>query len=113
MCLRADLPLSSITIVPLITLKTTLLSVISRKSGKKEPKTYRHKGLCNTGEHSRTQGMHQDLVLCDSQHQQSGCVLRPQIQEQRGEASTTTRQISQMVQDRSSKWSMPHNYGFY
>lgn len=63
-------------------LKAALFSLIVRKSGKeiKDQKTYRHKCLCNTGEYSWTQGMNQDLVLCDSQHQQSGCVLWAQIQ---------------------------------
>lgn len=41
--------------------------------------TYRHKGLRHAGEHSWTQGMNQDLVLRDGQHQQSGCVLGAQI----------------------------------
>lgn len=36
--------------------------------------------------------MNQDLVFRDGQHQQSGCVLWAQIQQQRGEAATTTAQ---------------------
>lgn len=36
--------------------------------------------------------MNQDLVLCDSQHEQSGSIFGAQIQEQRGEASPTTTQ---------------------
>lgn len=36
--------------------------------------------------------MNQDLVFCDGQHQQSGCVLWAQIQQQRGEAPTTAAQ---------------------
>lgn len=36
--------------------------------------------------------MNQDLVFRDGQHQQSGCVLWAQIEQQRGEASTTGAQ---------------------
>lgn len=58
----------------------------------KKDNTYRHKGLGYTGEYSGAQGMNQDLVLCDSQHEQSGSIFGAQIQEQRGEASPTTTQ---------------------
>lgn len=65
---------------------------IKKKKRKKKELAYRHQGLRNTGEYSRTQGMNQDLVFCDGQHQQSGCILWAQIQQQRGEAPTTAAQ---------------------
>lgn len=55
----------------------------------KEHNTYRHKGLGYTGENSGTQGVNQDLVLCDSQHKQSGSIFGTQIQEQCGKAPAT------------------------
>lgn len=63
-----------------------------RESFLKKELAYRHQGLRNAGEDSWTQGMNQYLVFRDGQHQQSGCVLWAQIQQQRGEAATTTAQ---------------------
>lgn len=58
------------------------------QSEEKLHRTHRHQGLRDAGENRRTQGVNQDLVLGDGQHQQSGGVLGAQVQEQRGEAST-------------------------
>lgn len=66
------------------TLQNSLLSAaifIGRSQNEEKVHwTYRHQGLGDAGENRRTQGVNQDLVLCDRQHQQSGGILGAQVE---------------------------------
>ena len=54
--------------------------------------------------------MNQDLVFCDSQHQQSGCILWAQVQQQRGEASTTKVQKHKALGiEAAATWASTHD----
>lgn len=58
--------------------------------------------------------MNQDLVFGDSQHQQSGCVLRAQVQKQCGEAATTEAQKHKTLSiEAAANWASAYGDFFF